>query len=247
MSARFGAVCRDTRSVRQGHFCRELLPSARSFYQSEFAGHLGRESRGWCKVLCPFHPDHHPSLSVNVRNGAFRCFSCGAHGGDILDFVKLRHGYDFRQAAVMLGAWQGNRICKKERAVLTQQRCRRARLQRAAEHLVCAERDLRLQYRTEIHDLEYSKRYLSERLSVLRQDPVEAMGQDAENCWETMALLLDELRSAVAAYWILAFAAAEERARFVLFAEERDAMAAAALERGYVIDDQDFRMEIPSE
>lgn len=36
------------------------------------------------RALCPFHPDHHPSMSFN--EGRFRCWSCGA-SGDAIDFT----------------------------------------------------------------------------------------------------------------------------------------------------------------
>ena len=32
------------------------------------------------KALCPFHDDHHASLSFHVRRNTFRCFVCGASG-----------------------------------------------------------------------------------------------------------------------------------------------------------------------
>ena len=35
------------------------------------------------RCLCPFHDDHHPSMSFSVRKNTFRCFVCGAHGGTI--------------------------------------------------------------------------------------------------------------------------------------------------------------------
>ena len=35
------------------------------------------------KALCPFHDDHHASLSFNIRKNSFRCFACGANGGVI--------------------------------------------------------------------------------------------------------------------------------------------------------------------
>ena len=35
------------------------------------------------KCLCPFHDDHHASLSFKVSKNTFRCFVCGAHGGTI--------------------------------------------------------------------------------------------------------------------------------------------------------------------
>ena len=33
--------------------------------------------------LCPFHDDHHASLSFSVRRNSYRCFVCGASGGPI--------------------------------------------------------------------------------------------------------------------------------------------------------------------
>lgn len=46
------------------------------------AGRLGlRVERH--KSLCPFHEDHHASLSFSVRRNTYRCFACGAHGGVI--------------------------------------------------------------------------------------------------------------------------------------------------------------------
>ena len=36
--------------------------------------------------LCPFHDDHHPSLSVNHEKGLWHCFGCGK-GGDTTSFL----------------------------------------------------------------------------------------------------------------------------------------------------------------
>ena len=46
------------------------------------AGRLGLEVVKH-KSLCPFHDDHHASLSFSVRRNTYRCFACGAHGGVI--------------------------------------------------------------------------------------------------------------------------------------------------------------------
>jgi hypothetical protein len=32
-------------------------------------------------VICPFHDDRHPSMSVNLESGLYHCFTCGASGG----------------------------------------------------------------------------------------------------------------------------------------------------------------------
>ena len=49
------------------------------------------------KALCPFHDDHHASLSFNVRKNTFRCYACGAFGGTI-DLVMKYLNKDFLEA-----------------------------------------------------------------------------------------------------------------------------------------------------
>ena len=43
------------------------------------------------KSLCPFHDDHHASLSFKVSKNTFRCFVCGASGGPIDLAMKYLH------------------------------------------------------------------------------------------------------------------------------------------------------------
>ena len=49
------------------------------------------------KSLCPFHDDHHASLTFNTRTNTYRCFACDAHGGTI-DLVMNRLHKDFPDA-----------------------------------------------------------------------------------------------------------------------------------------------------
>lgn len=55
------------------------------------ARHYGVEfdRRGWCR--CPFHSDHHASMSF--KNGRFRCWSCNA-SGDAVDFTARLFGLE---------------------------------------------------------------------------------------------------------------------------------------------------------
>ena len=53
------------------------------------------------KALCPFHDDHHASLSFSVRRNSYRCFVCGASGGPI-DLVMKYLGKGFREATKWL-------------------------------------------------------------------------------------------------------------------------------------------------
>lgn len=73
------------------------------------------------RCLCPFHDDHHPSMSFSVRKNTFRCFVCGAHGGTI-DLAMRALNKGFREAVEWLGEgaalditlYRHNEITKKE-------------------------------------------------------------------------------------------------------------------------------------
>ena len=58
------------------------------------------------KALCPFHDDHHASLSFNVRKNTYKCFVCGASGGTI-DLVMKGLRKDFIEACSWLGGGDG--------------------------------------------------------------------------------------------------------------------------------------------
>lgn len=53
------------------------------------------------KVICPFHSEAEPSLSINVPEKKFKCFGCNAQGS-ILDFVVGMEGSNLRQAAIKI-------------------------------------------------------------------------------------------------------------------------------------------------
>ena len=53
------------------------------------------------KSLCPFHDDHHASLSFSVSRNTFRCFVCEAKGG-VIDLVMRHLNKDFREACQWL-------------------------------------------------------------------------------------------------------------------------------------------------
>ena len=49
------------------------------------------------KALCPFHDDHHASLSFSTSRNTYRCFVCGARG-DTISLVMSHLGLGFREA-----------------------------------------------------------------------------------------------------------------------------------------------------
>src|SRR4051794_32783777 len=102
-----------------------LLPPPRTFYAGEFGRALGRERRGWAQTKCCFHEGKSKtSLSVNLVEGHFHCFSCGAKGGDLVSFLMQREQLTFKQAAQSLGAWRED-LTNSEAARLSELRRKR--------------------------------------------------------------------------------------------------------------------------
>lgn len=56
--------------------------------------------------LCPFHDDKHPSLSINLEDGLYNCFSCGAKG-DVFTFYQELKKVDFPTTLQEIAAMQG--------------------------------------------------------------------------------------------------------------------------------------------
>jgi putative DNA primase/helicase len=91
------------------------------FYRSELPSMPDpRRGTGWQDGgLCPFHDDRHDgNFRVNLDTGAFKCFACDANGGDILDFLQLRYGCDFKQSLERLGV-STNGSAKKSKKKLS--------------------------------------------------------------------------------------------------------------------------------
>jgi DNA primase len=74
------------------------------FYLSE-----GQEIKSKCASywksagLCPFHADRNAgTFYINSQNGAFNCFACDAHGGDVIAFLQMKYGIPFLEAVQQL-------------------------------------------------------------------------------------------------------------------------------------------------
>jgi hypothetical protein len=59
-----------------------LIPGQMADYFILFSPHVEKLTRQGEQAigLCPFHDDHHPSFSLNVRTGQWICFACGRDG-----------------------------------------------------------------------------------------------------------------------------------------------------------------------
>jgi len=76
--------------------------SPERYYGSYLNGSYGKATgHGWFmwNGLCPFHPDRRPgSFVVNKMTGAYKCFSCGETGGDIIAFHMKANTLNFIDA-----------------------------------------------------------------------------------------------------------------------------------------------------
>src|SRR5947207_461009 len=107
---------------------------------------MRRASRDNALVNCCFHaPDKRPSLCINKRDGRFYCFSCGAKGGDIIDFLMQRDGLTFRQACERLGAWTNS--TPEAKCSLERDRREREQLQRERQKIEAEVKRLRFSAR----------------------------------------------------------------------------------------------------
>lgn len=70
------------------------------YLEEQQLARFGTRSKDWVVAgVCPFHDDRSPgSFKINLENGAFVCFSCGAKGCDIISFTQHKYQLSFRHA-----------------------------------------------------------------------------------------------------------------------------------------------------
>jgi DNA primase len=84
---------------------------AEDFYEREGQKVRSTGSNIWKEAgTCPFHNDRKAgSFRINSLNGAFKCFSCGAKGGDIIEYTKKKYEIPFIEAIQKLSCDWGVR------------------------------------------------------------------------------------------------------------------------------------------
>ncbi len=177
------------------HFDRSALPLARSFYERDGFTLSRPNGKGWCqaKGQPPCHKSKSGrSFSINLDHGGFLCFGCGAKG-DMIKFVMLRDGCDFKTACIALGAWRGN-ITAVERTEMTRVRQERAWHRQHEAEKKQTERRERLQLRDELHSTVRIYYDLETLLQELGPVP------EAEPCWAALPPTLDCWRLEDSAY-----------------------------------------------
>ncbi len=92
------------------------------------------------KSLCPFHDDHHASLTFNTRTNTYRCFACDTHGGTIDLVMKMArrfHKHNSRRIQTPHPKTQNSKSLRRRalrpilRAPLAQRRSAKVSLRRA--------------------------------------------------------------------------------------------------------------------
>jgi DNA primase len=73
------------------------------------------------KALCPFHDDHNPSFTVDLKRQRYRCWSCGK-SGDVIFFIQEHERIGFPEALELLARRAG--ITLEKRADSPQKRQR---------------------------------------------------------------------------------------------------------------------------
>jgi len=83
-----------------------IAPS--DYYRQELPG-AALKKHGWNDAgLCIFHNDiNSGSFRVNTETGAFKCYSCGTKGGDIIAFEMEKYGLNFIKALEKLACEWG--------------------------------------------------------------------------------------------------------------------------------------------
>ncbi len=86
----------------QADYIKRLL-NPLDFYKHELPK-ATLKKHGWNDGgLCPFHVDNKiGSFRVNIETGAFKCFSCGAAGSDVIAFTMSLHGIQFIESLELL-------------------------------------------------------------------------------------------------------------------------------------------------
>jgi DNA primase len=88
-------------SINAEFIKQEIDPS--DFYEHELSGISFNKPEWNVAGICPFHADNNPgSFHINLVTGSYKCFSCGAAGGDIIAFIMAAYALNFTEALAKL-------------------------------------------------------------------------------------------------------------------------------------------------
>lgn len=217
-------------------FRKDLLPSPATFWKDVLATR-SRASRGWIRSRCPIHKGANPtSFVANLETGGFFCHACGVKGGDILDFIRLRHGYSFKEAAAKLGAWSDQPLNAIERERLIQERQQSRRIIIAAQRLAAQETALRKSIAGELRFYQQLQRRFAQQLQQCIAD---------DSAWQALAALFEIIRRLKVQHAVLLVGSMQDRVNFVTGDEQvRNSITDRLLFEGWLRDDHGRHCEV---
>jgi len=137
--------------------------------------------------------------------------SCDAHGGDIVAFVRLRHGLDFKRAAQSLGCWKDGGLSAADRQRIERERFDREQKRLAQEAAEAEQKRQRIEVCGNLHTLEQIEREVSRTMLQRYKEDGDLLGMERD--WEALALLCDPIRELDHKYRELAGLADEQSSR----------------------------------
>ena len=85
----------------KGRFTEEQIEQARAAPIENLINQPLRKSGKSLVGLCPLHNERHPSFYVYPETNSCWCYGCN-QGGDVINLIKLLHGYSFKEAVQYL-------------------------------------------------------------------------------------------------------------------------------------------------
>lgn len=138
--------------------------------------------------LSPFRPEKTPSFYVNDEKGTFYDFG-GGEGGDVIRFIELIEGLDFKGALAHLGLNDQPRPTRAK--IKERERVRQASRNLAAWALALSERiGTRMR---ELGQRAYTTRKVLRELPGADEEPLLDEIENCERQWEILQVLDDDL------------------------------------------------------
>ncbi len=204
--------------------------------------HYGVKCRGG-RFDCPFCKGT-GTRTAGCNERIWNCFRCAAKG-DVFALVMKLERCTFPEAlrtvAELAGVSAARAVNRTE--IRKRWQCRQ-RIDSAAAKLVRAEHKLRLSLAQRVKAINFERRVAGARLraAVCHGKPERFPGEAAA-CEAVLAAAPSMERETMAAYAVLSYAAARERAEFILKPAKRMEMVATVLEAGAVVDDHGRHIE----
>ena len=219
-----------------------LVPMHRLLDELGFSVNMRRK-----RCQCVLHRGSNPTSFAWTEEGFWHCHSCG-RGGDKISLVRERLGYGYRETLSFLASLAGIELPRFDSAAFQREvslrRRRERRLTQAARTLAVLQSAVLFRCRDELQGLERLRRNAGKRLAELNRGARERFRGEHEIAWEALRFVADHEASAAAAYYIAAFGSQVDQASFALRPAERERMIQSTLERGFVEDESEHRVEV---